>query len=659
MAMNDNSYGDEGQGEAYAARDPLFNKLRKWVSTDLEECVRGWREEATKDHAFFHGDQWSDKDKQALEEKRRPAITFNQVAPVVRAIAGTAITARQEVTYKGRGLEDTASADVWNEGARWFRDQKDAEDEEVYAFQDDIIAGLGFTETRLDYDEDPEGTPCVEHIDWQEMGFDYCARKRNLSDASRMWRARRMRRYDAKNLFPEADENDLDATWYERPNAGGSVIDREKSRRYESDSEGEREPSSDDEVTVVHVQWCEYEVFYRVRDPMTGRNEDLTREQIEILAQRLPMVAGSAQRHKRKIWKQAFIGADLLETGDNPVDGFTWQAMTCFYDPVKRLWYGMMRLMRDPQMWANKWRSQTLHLLNSTAKGGIMVEEGAVLNKPKFLDSWAKSDEISYVADGALTENRIRDKPVSPFPAGFYQLMEHAVNGIRDVTGVSLEMMGMREAEQAGVVENARRQQSMVMLAALFSSYKNYRKRQGRIMFQVMQRFVTPQRMAMILGDTFKEQAQQQGVPPQMMAMDLVQRAYASTLTYDIIVDEAPASPNLREQVWSTLQPMWSSFPPQVQAALFSYFPGPERVGREVQAAYQQALAPPPPPPPPPPEAVEQMRADIEKTRSETVENQAQAEETRAQAEGHRVDSALKQRQMTMPMPTIQRPRAA
>jgi len=50
--------------------------------------------------------------------------------------------------------------------------------------------------------------------------------------------------------------------------------------------------------------------------------------------------------------------------------------------------------MRDPQMWANKWLSQTLHILNTTAKGGIVAEMDAFEDMEDAEEKWAQPDTI-------------------------------------------------------------------------------------------------------------------------------------------------------------------------------------------------------------------------------------------------------------------------
>jgi hypothetical protein len=38
-------------------------------------------------------------------------------------------------------------------------------------------------------------------------------------------------------------------------------------------------------------------------------------------------------------------------------------------------WFGLIKTMRGLQMWANKWPSQTLHILNTTANAASLPKK--------------------------------------------------------------------------------------------------------------------------------------------------------------------------------------------------------------------------------------------------------------------------------------------
>ena len=183
--------------------EECFQRLRDWYKADAEHWD-DWRNQAKEDFAFRAGEQWSDKDKSVLEGERRPQITFNRIDPVIDAVAGTEVSNRQEVSYIPREEGDVKKNELYTAAAKWFREQCDAEDEESDAFQDVLTCGMGWTETRLDYEEDEEGAPVVNRIDPFEMFADHSAAKRNFEHARHVFRVR-TNLYDRDTIFTFCD----------------------------------------------------------------------------------------------------------------------------------------------------------------------------------------------------------------------------------------------------------------------------------------------------------------------------------------------------------------------------------------------------------------------------------------------------------------------
>lgn len=597
------------QTDASASDAPItaradLGTFKRWFRADAQHSA-GWRTDATEDYDFVAGEQWTDEDKEHLRKQLRPAIVFNRIEPLMRSVSGTEVTNRQEVRYLPREEGDAQADEVLTSAAQWFRDESDAEDEESDAFLDAAICGMGWTESRLDLEADPaEPMPLIERVDPLEIYWDCNSRRRNLVDASRVWRVRKIARADAEAMFPDADPTILDATWVENVTSS-KPVDREQSLQYS----GEQNKDNDDEyglVTLVQVQWIERRAAYKVADPASGQTIEVSEAEHKTLTSRAAKIGIPIQsvRISKKVCYQAFLGKDVLKTGPAPCpDHFTLQCITAFRDRNKGIFYGLVRQMKDPQRWANKWLSQTLHIMNSDSKGGWIAEQGIADDPRKFEDSLAKTEMITYVAPGSLSNPngaRMQRKEAVGFPAGFFNLMQFAISSVRDVTGINLEMLGMREADQAASLEYQRRQAGMTILATLFDSLRRYRKNQGRVMLYYIQHHLNDGRLIRIVG-----QDQAKYAP-------LAVRADAR---YDIIIDDSPSSPNQKEMTWATLQPMLAiigkmiesgTIPPDIMLDLAQYSPIPASVidkirqrakasaedpGKQAQAQLQQKMA--------------------------------------------------------------------
>lgn len=574
-----------------------------WFKDDSAHLSE-WREEAREDYRFVDGDQWSAADKAKLKAEGRPVITFNRTQTLINAVSGSEIANRMETRFIPRENGDAKPNELLTAAAQWSKDQTDSEDEQSEAFRDVTICGLGYTDTFMDYSEDPDGMATEERIDPFEMGYDYAARKKNLKDSRRFYRCRvDMPIDEAREMFPDTADEELDAAWAK------AYIDNPKSEEQQNAEVG---PSK--LVTIVHYVWFQNEPYWRLKDPLTGEEAKLSSEQYERMNDRLGGMLKGVKQYKR-VYKEAWIGAVVLEQKDCDCQGgFRYQAITGMRDQEKGTFYGLLRLIKDPQRYANKFFSQTLNIMDKSAKGGVMIEEGALGDKMEaFKESWAKHDAVTVVPPMTLSGQnpKIQPKPTASFPAGHWQLMEFAINSIREAPGINQELLGQREANQPGVLEYQRRQAGMTILQWLFDSLRRFRKRQGRVLLHYIQEYISDGRLIRVVGEDGAKY-----VP-------LIKQASA---TYDVIVDEAPSSPNQKEKVWSLVGPMFMQLPPQIQIELLDYSPFPESVVEKVKGALKTMMQPQEPGPE---QQLEQAQraADVEKTRSEAEKNQAQVQE--------------------------------
>lgn len=627
---------DEGEPSELAA-DSLMLKLRDWFNADRAHCGP-WHAQARKAFDFRAGNQWDPKTaKNMTESENKVPIVFNRVLPVIKAVAGIEINARHETIYLPRQIQqgDIEANEDLTAASKWMADGCNAAHQESQSFQDAITCGMGWVEERMDYELDPDGKYVEEQIDPLEMFWDCAARQMNLMDSRRRWRARKMSLSDARAMFGGEDigDDDLNCSWP----AGAETGDTKpiEQRRLKQDENGKEDPSG--EVTILQCQWWEREKYNRVANPFTGEVEDLDDKALKELT-KIALEAEEATgqlypvdsvKQTRRVYKQAFIGGKVLKKGPCPrKDGFTLHCITGELDHTKGTWFGLIQMMRDPQMMANKWLSQTTHIINSTAKGGIIAEEDAFADINEAKATYARPDVITFVKKGAIGGNKIMQKPGAGLAGPYVQLIQMAIDAIPGVTGINMEIMGLRDAQQPGVLEAQRKQAAMTILATIFDSLNGFRIEVGRTRLYFIQNYLEDGKIIRVLSNDGKYKGVQ--LLKDRMVGD-----------YDVIVEEAPSSPNSKEQTWAALQSvlpaLQSMITPDLAVKLLNYVPGiPQQLVTDFQQIVQRQMEPNP-------EAEAQKRLGFAGAQAKVDRDVAAADKDAATADKLRSETVLNQ----------------
>ena len=603
--------------------DGLCEKLDKWGQSD-DNHFRDWRKSARESFAFVASDQWSRTERGDAEEGGRLISTMNRIGPMINAVAGAEIIDRQQVQYVPRTIEDGSVNEILSMGAEWIRDQTMADREESDAFRDVLICGYGYTETRMDYDDDPEGRVIIERVDPLEVTPDGTARKSNLLDARRIRRKRRISIDEFEQQWPDATLEKAEAQ-------RGKSSSRRPQNAYQSDDWESDIPVGDDQVEITEWQWFEFETIYLVVNPVDNALAELTVDDYEEGIKQGFVQEDASVKQRRKVFYRAVkCGSQILDYGKLPDGEFTIKTITGERDRNKGTFFGIVEAMKDPQRFANLFFSMLHHIIRTNAKGGIMAEQDAFIDPKQDQESWARSDSITWMRPGAIS--KVRDKPAPDVPPQIAQLLQVAITGIRDSSGINEEMLGLVERNQPGVLEHQRKQAAYAILANYYDSLRFYRKAQGGLLLKYIQKYLPDGYLVRIVG--------KDGDP---RYVPLAKQP--DTMRFDVIVDDAPSGPNQKEKVWSlvnNMQGVLAQAGPEIWAEIIEYSPFPDKVNQSLKKVFESQVQQPGQQPDP---------ASIIEAQSKMARDQAAAAKDASIARQNDLESAFMMRRAAQVIP--------
>src|SRR5579872_951663 len=401
--------------ELFLNKSPELEELAQKVMRDVENSegpYRAWEGPAREDLRYYHGHQWDDVDRMRMEQLKRPALTFNEIKPVVNAVSGLVRLNATEVRFVTRALDSPLLADVagdlGTEAVICADDLCNAVAEECNLAKTTSITGMGWGEIKTDYNTDVNGRVTFEEFDCFEARWPGNCHRPNLEGSD--WRARKrsVSHKEFEKLWPGMLSK-VDATLPDMPY--GQTQKYELVTPYYSLANEKANPQVGTQtqlkktVEVIHYQWREMQPIYRFQDEDSGEITTLNEDKWDRLTKRMEMLGGMAPpavKQMQPVYRQVYVSRGIVL--EDPVDlpsGFSLICMTGEWDSEKKRFVGIVRDMLDPQKTKNKAISSALGFHITNAKGGVMFKTSAFADPDHAKDQWSRADAWIEVSDEA------------------------------------------------------------------------------------------------------------------------------------------------------------------------------------------------------------------------------------------------------------------
>ena len=509
---------------------------------------------ARKCDAFYRGQQWDHGDVSALDDQGRPALTINTILPTINAVLGEQSTRRMDVNFKPRGRGQQEIADVLDRLFMQISDNNKLQWTESQVFADGLIQDRGWFDVRIDFDDHIQGEVRITAKDPLDILIDPDAKEYDPRTWNEVFETRWMSLDEIEETYGQKKADQLRVAVEQGSVLGTDSVEHEENRYGDTTTGVEynqgnttnpEENRSLRSVRVVERQYYKLKECMYYVDTVTGDMREIpyvwSKRKRESFADEFGLEILTKLVRKVR-WTTT---ADLVVLNDtwSPYDHFTLVPYFPYWRRGKP--FGMVRNLISPQEQLNKISSQELHIVNTTANSGWIVETGSLqgMTADDLEEHGAETGLVLEFNRGSSPPAKI---PPNQIPTGLDRIAMKAANNIKTISGISDAMLGTDSPEVSGIAIQAKQNRGAMMIQVPLDNLTKTRQYLAEKVLNLVQIYYTEERLIQI---TDEQDPQKQRQPMRINEMT-PEGMIINDLTlgeYDVVIGTAPSRDTFEE----------------------------------------------------------------------------------------------------------------
>lgn len=458
---------------------------------------------------FYLNEQWEAVDRARLASVGRPAMTFNVIESLVRAMEGTQRAMRNDVRFAPVADANSETSQV--QDALWLhvQNQNGLEFIESEVYKRGIITGRGFYDVRVDFDDQLQGQVKIAGLRSQDVVLDPGIDSMLTPTWPQVNVSRWTNLLDIEFMFGKDKAEKLKysstPTWYDyEDELLGSNMGRAPYFQ-----NGWTTQSEDDRRLVRALRMIDRQYYLIKRkevfvDTTTGETSEIPetwdRERIGHVLQSTPGL-GTMKRNVKTVRWTVTCEDVVLHDEDSPYKWFT--VVPHFHSFIDGRTMGAVETLLDPQELYNKVTSQELHIINTTANSGWISRKGNIKNHtPEGMETVGSRTGLFLEVEDVSQIKKIEPNQV---PTGHDRISTKADSIMRSLSGVSNQARGFAREDVAGEAILMNQAAGDVNFASPLANLHRAKQILATRVLDCIQTYYTETRVIMInRGSTYK-----------------------------------------------------------------------------------------------------------------------------------------------------------